>query len=156
MYITQIFSLMLILGSTTLQTTNTSAAPRQDALNARKYVQCMEMAREDPDAAFDWALDWRDTGGAEAARHCIGVALIGLKLYKEAGSRLEALAQQMNNDKKVQAGILAQAAQARHLGGHLSRAISLLNTVLKLTPNNLSLLEDRAAIYAEKETIKVH
>ena len=76
--------LTLLLGALVLHATIGSAAPRRDPVNARKYVQCMEMAREDPDAAFDWAMDWRDIGGKEAARHCIGVALIGLKLYKEA------------------------------------------------------------------------
>ena len=39
----------------------------------------MEMAREEPNAAFDWTLDWRDTRGMKTARHCIVVALIGLK-----------------------------------------------------------------------------
>jgi tetratricopeptide (TPR) repeat protein len=110
----------------------------------------MEMARTDPDVAFDWALDWRDTGGAEAARHCIGVALIGLKLYEEAGNRLEALAQEIKNDKKVQAGILAQASQARHLEGKLPQAIVLLNTALKLYPNNLGYMLNRASVHAER------
>jgi len=110
----------------------------------------MEMAREDPDAAFDWAMDWRDMGGEEAAQHCIGVALIGLKLYNEAGNRLEALAQEMQSDKKVQAGILAQAAQARHLEGKPTRAIALMNTALKISPANPDLLVDRATMHAER------
>jgi tetratricopeptide (TPR) repeat protein len=150
----RLFIFMLVLTSFTLQITHAIAAPRRDSLNARKYIQCMEMAREDPDAAFDWALDWRDTGGAEAARHCIGVALIGLKLYKEAGNRLEALAQELKNDKAVQAGIFAQAAQARHLEGRLPQAIALLNTALKLSPNNPGFLVDRASVSAERGDYK--
>ena len=154
MNITRFFAFTLILTSIVLHITDAMAAPRRDSLNARKYIQCMEMAREDPDAAFDWALDWRDTGGAEAARHCIGVALIGLKLYKEAGNRLEALAQEIKNDTKVQAGIFAQAAQARHLEGKLPQALALLNTALKLSPSNLEFLVDRASVHAERGDYK--
>jgi tetratricopeptide (TPR) repeat protein len=150
----RLFTFTLILTSFVLHVTDATAVPRRDSLNARKYIQCMEMAREDPDAAFDWALDWRDAGGAEAARHCIGVALIGLKLYKEAGKRLEALAQEIKNDKKIQAGIFAQAAQARHLEGKLPQAIALLNTALQLSPSNLGFLVDRASVHAERGDYK--
>jgi tetratricopeptide (TPR) repeat protein len=140
--------LTLLLGILTLHATISLAAPRRDPVNARKYAQCMELARKDPDAAFDWAMDWRDMGGDEAARHCIGVALIGLKLYMEAGNRLEALAQEMQSEKTVQAGILAQAAQARHLDRKPARAIALMNTALKLSPGNPDLLVDRATMHA--------
>ncbi len=149
-----IFTFTLILASLILRITETPAASQYDTLNARKYIQCMKMTRTDPDAAFDWALDWRDTGGAEAARHCIGVALIGLKLYKEAGNRLETLAQEIKNNKKVQAGIFAQAAQARHLERKLPQAIILLNTALKIYPNNLAYMVDRATVHAERGDYK--
>ena len=140
--------LTLLLGILTLHATISLAAPRRDPVNARKYAQCMDLARKDPDAAFDWAMDWRDMGGDEAARHCIGVALIGLKLYKEAGNRLEALAQEMQSDKTVQAGILAQAAQAWHLDRKPARAIALMNAALKLSPGNPDLLVDRSTMHA--------
>lgn len=138
----------------TLHATTGVGAPRNDPTNARKYSQCMELARKDPDAAFDWAMDWRDMGGDEAARHCIAVALIGLKLYEEAGKRLESLAQEMKADKNVQAEILAQAAQARHLDGQPARALALLNAALQLSPGNIDLLEDRGAVHAGRGDYK--
>jgi tetratricopeptide (TPR) repeat protein len=73
------------------------------------------------------------------------VALIGLKQYKEAAGRLEALAQAMTAAPAgLRAEVLDQAGQAWGLAGNPVRAYAAAGAAVALQPNDLDLLIDRA------------
>src|SRR5947209_8391270 len=65
-------------------------SPNGDA-EAANYARCLNLAKTDAGAARDLAQSWQKRGGAHPADHCYAVALIGLKQYKDAATRLEKL-----------------------------------------------------------------
>jgi len=105
----------------------------------------MKLARQDPGAAQKLAQAWHERGGAHPADHCGAVALIGLKQYKEAAIRLEALAQAMTAaPTSLRAEVLDQAGQAWLLAGDPVRAYAVAGSAVALQPNDADLLIDRA------------
>jgi tetratricopeptide (TPR) repeat protein len=123
--------------------------PRNAAAEAASYERCMKLARHDPGAGEKLALAWHERGGAHPADHCAAVALIGLKQYKEAATRLEALAQSMTTAPPgLRAEVLDQAGQAWGLAGDPVRAYAAAGAAVALQPNDLDLLIDRAAAAA--------
>jgi len=122
-------------------------APRRSAeANSASYDRCMKQALDDPAAARKVAQGWRDRGGGHPAEHCLAVALIGLQQYKDAATRLEALAQSMvRAPATLRAGVLGQAAQAWLLLGDPERAYAADSSALALRPDDPDLLVDRAA-----------
>jgi tetratricopeptide (TPR) repeat protein len=119
--------------------------PRNAEAEAATYQQCMKLARRDPAAAEKLALSWHERGGAHPADHCGAVALIGLKQYKEAATRLEALAQAMTTAPiGLRAEVLDQAGQAWGLAGDPVRAYAAAGEAVALQPKDLDLLIDRA------------
>ena len=122
-----------------------SAAPRDAAVEAATYERCMKLARQNPAEARSLAQSWHERGGAHPADHCAAVALIGLKQYKEAAIRLEALAQAMTTAPAgLRADVLDQAGQAWGLAGDPVRAYAAAGAAVALEPNDLDLLIDRA------------
>jgi tetratricopeptide (TPR) repeat protein len=122
-----------------------SAVPRDAAAEAATYERCMKLARQNPGEARSLAQSWHERGGAHPADHCAAVALIGLKQYKEAASRLEALAQAMTTAPAgLRAEVLDQAGQAWGLAGDAVRAYAAAGAAVALEPNDLDLLIDRA------------
>ena len=122
-----------------------SAAPRDAAAEAATYEHCMKLARQNPGEARNLAQSWHERGGAHPADHCAAVALIGLKRYKEAAIRLEALAQAMTTAPVgLRAEVLDQAGQAWGLAGDAVRAYAAAGAAVALEPNDLDLLIDRA------------
>jgi tetratricopeptide (TPR) repeat protein len=122
-----------------------SAAPRNAAAQAATYERCMKLARKNPDEARNLAQSWHERGGAHPADHCAAVALIGLKQYKEAAVRLEALAQAMTTAPAgLRAEVLDQAGQAWGLAGDPVRAYAAAGAAVALEPNDPDLLIDRA------------
>ena len=105
----------------------------------------MRLAKDDPAAAQKLAAAWRSRGGKHPADHCAAVALIGLKQYKEAASRLEALANAMTSaPAELRAGVLDQAGQAWGLAGDPVRAYAAAGAAVALRPEDPELLIDRA------------
>ncbi len=122
-----------------------SAVPRDAAVEAATYERCMKLARQNPGEARTLAQSWHQRGGAHPADHCAAVALIGLKQYKEAAIRLEALAQAMTTAPPgLRAEVLDQAGQAWGLAGDPVRAYAAAGAAVVLEPNDLELLIDRA------------
>ena len=122
-----------------------STAPHDASAEAATYQRCMKLARQNPGEARSLAQNWHDRGGAHPADHCAAVALIGLKQYKEAAIRLEALAQAMTTAPAgLRAEVLDQAGQAWGLAGDAVRAYAAAGAALALEPNDLDLLIDRA------------
>ncbi len=122
--------------------TKTPASPAADP--AARYEACMTLAKKHPTDGWETALAWTGEGGGEPAAHCGAVALIGLKQYREAAMRLEALAKLSHDEPTIRAGMLAQAGQAWILEGDPGRAYADQTAALQLTPLQPDLLIDRA------------
>jgi tetratricopeptide (TPR) repeat protein len=115
---------------------------------AETYKFCLDMARAYPAQGFEFAGKWVGLSGGEPAKHCQAVALLGLREYAEAASRLRELAQSSKQDKPVRAGLLAQAAQALLLAGQFEQAYAVQTAALELLPRDPQLLIDRAGTLA--------
>ena len=109
-----------------------------------KYIACMSLARSDPEQGFERASAWLGLGGGDAARHCAGVSLIGLKQYPEAAKRLESLANMARSPAPFKARILGQAGQAWLLADKPKRAGAVLSAAIKLDETNPNFRIDRA------------
>ena len=121
------------------------AAPRNAEADAATYDRCLKLAKQNPAAAQSLAQTWHERGGAHPADHCAAVALFGLKRYKEAATRLEALAQAMTTAPAgLRADVFDQAGQAWLLGGDPVRAYAAAGQAVSLQPNDPELLLDRA------------
>jgi tetratricopeptide (TPR) repeat protein len=122
-----------------------SAGPRNAEADAATYDRCLKLAKQNPGAAQSLAQTWHEQGGAHPAEHCAAVALVGLKRYKEAATRLEALAQAMTTAPAgLRADVFDQAGQAWLLAGDAVRAYAAAGQALGLQPNDPELLLDRA------------
>lgn len=120
-------------------------ARRNAETEAAAYEHCMKLAKHDPAAAQKLALTWHERGGAHPADHCGAVALIGLRQFKEAATRLEALARAMTTaPAALRAEVLDQAGQAWGLAGDAVRAYAAAGEAVALKPNDPDLLIDRA------------
>ncbi len=118
---------------------------RNAEADAATYDRCLKLAKQNPIAAENLAKAWHERGGAHPADHCAAVALVGLKQYKEAASRLEALAQEMTKaPASLRAEVLDQAGQAWLLAGDPVRAYAAAGQAVSLQPNDPDLLIDRA------------
>ena len=121
-----------------------SPGPHNEA-DAASYDRCLKLAKQNPGAAQSLAQTWHERGGAHPADHCAAVALVGLKRYKEAATRLEALAQAMTTAPAgLRAEVFDQAGQAWLLAGDPVRAYAAAGQALVLQPNDPELLLDRA------------
>ena len=119
--------------------------PRSAEADAASYESCMKLAREDPAAGRKQAQEWQKSGGGHPADHCFAVALIGLRQYKEAAGRLEALGQAMvRAPESLRAAVFDQAGQAWMLAGDPARAYAAAGLALGLRPDDPELLLDRA------------
>jgi tetratricopeptide (TPR) repeat protein len=116
------------------------------------YEVCLMTAKNEPEKGFEMAGKWLTLGGGAPAKHCEAIALIGMKEYSEAATRLEALAG-LNEEESVRAGVLSQAGQAWLLQGDLTRALDAQTKALEAMPvknhQHAYILVDRAATYAD-------
>ncbi len=116
---------------------------------AQAYEQCLALTRTDPEKGFEAAIDWRDTGGGNAALHCTAVALAELGQFQEAATRLEQLADKMANlAPQARAAVVGQAGAAWWQAGRTDRAYAALTTALDLDPDNVDLLVTRGEVLA--------
>ncbi len=115
----------------------------------QQYQACLTLTDHQPSEAFEAALAWHARGGGLPADHCAALALVGLKQYEEAASRLESLAQALDKTgSELTPAVLDQAANAWLLGNQPERAIGAADAALKLTPNVADYHTDRARAYA--------
>jgi len=116
---------------------------------AARYANCMDLAKSEPDAAWERANAWLTMDGGNAAEHCAAVALIAMGYYKQAAERLEDLSAHLRKPyAALQTEILAQAAQAWFLAGDYQRAYDVQTAALGKTPDNVDLLIDRSVTSA--------
>jgi tetratricopeptide (TPR) repeat protein len=107
------------------------------------YDRCLAAAQANPAGALGDATSWTHAGGGAPAEHCAALALLGLKRYAEAGTRLDALAR---SDRMPQTAMRAtlfdQAGNAFLLAGDGARAASSLRAALALSASDPDLLAD--------------
>jgi tetratricopeptide (TPR) repeat protein len=126
-------------------TASQSALPPAPLPDSQHYDRCLQMAHSDPQKAYDDAASWRAIGGGFPAQHCAAVALIGLKKYIEAATRLEALANaMMSAGPEMRGDAMEQAGQAWLLAGKPSEAKAAFDAALGFRPKDPELLIDRA------------
>ncbi|MCB2102350.1 MAG: tetratricopeptide repeat protein [Rhodobacterales bacterium] len=118
---------------------------------AFSYADCMALARRDPDAALDRAMAWAALGGSAAADHCAATALFQAGRYRLAAERFETLGATAPRPPEDRARILDQAAQAWVRAGDLDRALAVADTALRLSPDDPTLLGDRAVMLAQAD-----
>jgi len=118
---------------------------------AARYKNCLSDIDRDAKKAFDEATNWAELDGGLPARHCQAAALMALGQYKEAAARLEKIASEKNISTSMRTGLLKQAATAWGQAGNLKQGDAVLTTALKLLPNDVGLLLDRAQVRALRE-----
>ncbi len=116
----------------------------------RQYRSCLALVHQKPEEAFESALAWRDQGGGAPAEHCAALALLEFGKHDQAAMRLEALAEALGPEGKVQpAAIWAQAGNVWLLGGYPDQALAAIDRGLALEPERAPLLVDRARVLGE-------
>jgi tetratricopeptide (TPR) repeat protein len=141
-------TLMVILPALLLWPLWPGGGEAQSVVQEREYDQCIAAAMRDPKIGFERAIAWNSLGGGVAARHCVAVALYGLRHFGEAALRLERLAQE-NKDAGLRVSLLGQAGNAWLMAGEFERANAALSAGLELAPDNIDLLIDRSLVLAE-------
>jgi tetratricopeptide (TPR) repeat protein len=116
-----------------------------------RYERCITLAHQAPQSAYNAAVQWQGAGGQAAAIHCSAVALVAMRRYAEAASRLDALA----HDRAVsgafpRSDLLDQAGNAWLLANNPTNAAASFTTALVLSPDNPDILADRASARAAK------
>lgn len=112
-----------------------------------EYKSCLLLVKNAPSDAIASAQEWAKSGGGDPARHCEALAHIKLQEYDKAIAILEKLAKgQSPAHANIAADLYAQAAQASLKAGQVQRALDYQAAGLKLKPNNIDLLIDRALL----------
>ena len=120
-------------------------ADQFDAEREQKYQDCMAQAQRLPADGYETALTWEGQGGGDPAHHCAAVALIGLGKYQEAAAQLESLAAGLaDKQPALAAEAFGQAGQAWTSANQLAKALAVQDAGLKLAPEDVDLLVDRA------------
>jgi len=115
----------------------------------QRYSRCLDLAKSDPDNAYELALAWHDAGGGPGAIHCSAVALIQLKHYDAAATKLDLLARERDaGDTDMRAQLLDQAGNAWLLAGQPENALASFSAAINLGNADSDLLSDRARAYA--------
>jgi tetratricopeptide (TPR) repeat protein len=137
---------LIVFAITALAVTTTGARADQfDAARQQKYEDCMAQAQGLPADGYETALAWEGQGGGDPARHCAAVALIGLGKYEEAATQLESLGSDLAPKKpQLAAEAFGQAGQAWTSANQPAKALAVQNAGLKLAPDDVDLLVDRA------------
>jgi Flp pilus assembly protein TadD len=124
------------------------AAPAGALDNQAQYEACMTLLQRDPSGALDSAVEWERQGGGDAARHCKALALIRTGEVEDGALELERVAQAMPQARAPLASeLFAQAGQAWIKAGNPQRALYAQNQGLKLNPESVELLIDRAVTF---------
>ena len=119
------------------------AAGPQPADPKTQYDHCLSLAALNPAAALGVAGEWVRTRGGPPAEHCSAVALVGLKRYPEAASKLDALGRAPGVGD-LRASLFDQAGNAWLLAGDVPRAVASFQAALALSGSDADLYADLA------------
>jgi len=113
--------------------------------DSKKYEECLKLAHTDPDTAYEDALRWHDAGGGAAAIHCSAVALVQLKHYDAAATKLDQLARAPTSGSAgLREQLLDQAANAWLLAGQPENAEASASAAIDMGGQSADLYGDRA------------
>ena len=117
--------------------------------DASHYQRCLAASSANPAAALADAEAWAKAGGGVPAQHCAALALVSLKRYAEAGSRLDKIA---GGSAKLEAqfrvALYDQAGNAWLLAGDGARAVQSFSGALTLSAGDADLFADLARAHA--------
>ncbi|HEY2010192.1 MAG TPA: hypothetical protein VGH23_14470 [Rhizomicrobium sp.] len=107
------------------------------------YRSCLSASNLNPGAALTDAEGWAKSGGGVPAEHCAALALVNLKHYAEAGSRLDRLATDRGvPDVSFRVALYDQAGNAWLLAGDGARAVQSFQGALALSAGDADLFAD--------------
>lgn len=128
-----------------------SPSPLDDSTlgSGNRYDRCLELTKVNAQEALSAAIGWQNAGGAAAAQHCAAMALVELKRYPEAASRLDQMGHTSVGSPAERATLFDQAGNAWLLANHGGEAVNSFSAALALSPRDPDLLADRARAAAE-------
>jgi tetratricopeptide (TPR) repeat protein len=113
------------------------------------YRRCVSASNLDPAVALTDAEAWAKTGGGVPAEHCAALALVTLKRYAEAGTRLDRLATERGvPDVSFRTALYDQAGNAWLLAGDGAHAVQSFQAALALSAGDADLFADLARAQA--------
>jgi tetratricopeptide (TPR) repeat protein len=113
------------------------------------YRSCLSLADLNPAAALTDAERWAKSGGGVPAQHCAALALVNLKRYTEAGTRLDHIAADSGvPDLSFRATLYDQAGNAWLLAGDAAHAVQSFQAALALSAGDADLFADLARAQA--------
>jgi tetratricopeptide (TPR) repeat protein len=129
-----------------------AGAHAQTDAEAERYAACMERARTAPAEGLIQANAWLAERETVPARHCRAAALSGLGRTQDAAADLEALALGLEQtDPALAADLYRQAGMVQLEAGRLEEAEELQQRGLKLAPESVELMMDRALLLGARD-----
>lgn len=124
-------------------------AARAAPSDAGHYRRCLADSSTNPGAALSDAESWAKSGGGVPAEHCAALALVNLKRYAEAASRLDGIAGgRAKLDVAFRVALFDQAGNAWLLAGDGARAVQSFSGALALSAGDADLFADLARAQA--------
>lgn len=114
-----------------------------------RYDNCLLLIRTAPQNALNAATDWEKSGGGGSAIHCESVALVALRRYADAGSKLDTLARTTTGSAD-RAALYDQAGNAWLLALRADSALASFTAAIAFKPRDADLYLDRARAFALK------
>lgn len=113
--------------------------------HADQYQTCIGIAMQNPDAAYDYALQWENTDTTGGALHCGAIALMGLQLFDSAAERFEKAANVAQGAEGTdRATLFRQAGEAWLAANNGAKAVDAFTSGLHFLPKDPALLFGRA------------
>ena len=117
-----------------------------------EYDRCLARASSNASEALRDAIQWQQSGGGPPSEHCIAVALVALRRYDEAATKLDALAHGgFAADPAMRMELYDQAGNAWILASKPDNAIGSFTAALAIDPTDPDILTDRARANAMKK-----
>lgn len=112
--------------------------------SGQEYDRCLGLLTTEPESAATLAQTWVARGGGEPAIHCLALSRLALGEPAPAAEDLERLASTSTSPPATRAALYEQATQAWLMAGRATRARATATSALALTPDDPSLLIERA------------
>jgi len=116
------------------------------------YRRCLIDSNANPAIALTDAESWAKSGGGVPAQHCAALALVTLKRYAEAGTRLDKIAADRGvPDISFRTALYDQAGNAWLLAGDGAHAVQSFSAALALSAGDADLFADLARAQAMRK-----
>ena len=113
------------------------------------YRRCLADSSANPTIALSDAEAWVKSGGGVPAEHCAALALVTLKRYPDAGTRLDRIASgRATLDAEFRVALYDQAGNAWLLAGEGAKAVQSFSGALALSAGDADLFTDLARAQA--------